>query len=145
MVRDGQVMIRPRLLVSTVLFAIATAAPFFACGPGRPPAPPSAGPAPAVRLTPAEAKEAWAHAESVFETRCVVCHGCYDAPCQLKLTAFEGIDRGGTEKKVYESGRLSEAEPTRLFIDARDAPAWRRKGFHAVLPEGTHAEPRASV
>jgi hypothetical protein len=138
-------MIRPRLLVSTVLFAIATAAPFFACGPGRPPAPPSAGPALAVRLTPAEAKEAWAHAESVFETRCVVCHGCYDAPCQLKLTAFEGIDRGGTEKKVYESGRLSEAEPTRLFIDARDAPAWRRKGFHAVLPEGTHADPRASV
>jgi hypothetical protein len=23
----------------------------------------------------------------ILESRCVVCHGCYDAPCQLKLTA----------------------------------------------------------
>ena len=138
-------MIRPRLLVSTLLFAITMAALFFTCRPVRPPAPPSGGPAPAMRLTPAEAKEAWANAETVFQTRCVVCHGCYDAPCQLKLTAFEGIDRGGTEKQVYEAGRLTEAEPTRLFVDAHDTPAWRGKGFHPVLPEGTHADPRASV
>jgi hypothetical protein len=98
-----------------------------------------------VRLTPAEAREAWAHAQNVFETRCVVCHGCYDAPCQLKLTAFEGIDRGGTNKEVYEGDRLTETEPTRLFVDAHDTPAWRGKGFHAVLPEGTHADARASV
>src|SRR5580700_10169296 len=98
-------MIRPRRFVSTLLFAMAAAALFFACQPGQPPASPIAGPAPAVRLTPAEAKEAWTHAESVFETRCVVCHGCYDAPCQLKLTSFVGIDRGATEKQVYEASR----------------------------------------
>ncbi len=23
----------------------------------------------------------------VLESRCVVCHGCYDAPCQLKLSS----------------------------------------------------------
>ena len=25
----------------------------------------------------------------VLERRCVVCHGCYDAPCQLKLSSPE--------------------------------------------------------
>lgn len=30
----------------------------------------------------------------ILESRCVVCHGCYDAPCQLKLSSPEGIDRG---------------------------------------------------
>jgi len=24
----------------------------------------------------------------ILENRCVVCHGCYDAPCQLKLTSI---------------------------------------------------------
>jgi len=32
----------------------------------------------------------------ILENRCVVCHGCYDAPCQLKLSSPEGIDRGLT-------------------------------------------------
>ena len=37
----------------------------------------------------------------VLESRCVVCHGCYDAPCQLKLSSPEGIHRGANKKKVY--------------------------------------------
>ena len=36
----------------------------------------------------------WRDVKPVLDSRCAVCHGCYDAPCQLKLTAFEGIDRG---------------------------------------------------
>ena len=27
----------------------------------------------------------------VPERRCIVCHGCYDAPCQLKLSSNEGL------------------------------------------------------
>jgi len=30
----------------------------------------------------------------LLEKRCVVCHSCYDAPCQLKLSSGEGITRG---------------------------------------------------
>ena len=30
----------------------------------------------------------------VLERRCVVCHACYDAPCQLKLSSPAGIGRG---------------------------------------------------
>ena len=63
----------------------------------------------------------WSEAQNVFETRCVVCHGCYDAPCQLKLGTFEGIERGASGDKVYDSTRLIAAAPTRLGIDAQDA------------------------
>ena len=72
----------------------------------------------------------------ILESRCVVCHGCYDAPCQLKLSAFEGIQRGGSKEVVYDGSRVSAADPTRLFIDALTTAEWRTKGFHPVLAEG---------
>ncbi len=113
----------------------------LACG-----SPPSARYArPPLQLNPADSQAAWTHARRVFESRCVVCHGCYDAPCQLKLGTFEGIDRGGTATKVYDGGRLLAATPTRLEIDAHDTNGWRKKDFHPVLPEGAHTDPRASL
>ena len=72
----------------------------------------------------------------ILERRCVVCHGCYDAPCQLKLSSPEGIHRGANKKKVYNGARITADEPTRLFIDATTTEEWRRKEFHAVLNEG---------
>ena len=72
----------------------------------------------------------------VLENRCVVCHGCYDAPCQLKLSSPEGIHRGANKKKVYNASRISADEPTRLFIDAMTTDEWRQKGFETVLNEG---------
>lgn len=77
----------------------------------------------------------WRDVKPVLESRCVVCHGCYDAPCQLKLTAFEGIDRGASKSLVYNGARLLSADPTRLFEDARSVQEWRQKGFHPVLNE----------
>ena len=72
-------------------------------------------------------------AKPVIEKRCVVCHGCYDAPCQLKLTSIEGIKRGASPLNVYDSERILAANPTRLFIDAHSEKEWREKGFHTVL------------
>lgn len=34
----------------------------------------------------------------ILDNRCVVCHACYDAPCQLKMTSAEGIDRGRAKR-----------------------------------------------
>jgi hypothetical protein len=73
--------------------------------------------------------------QPILERRCDVCHGCYDAPCQLKLTCYEGLERGGTTKLVYDSARLRPEEPTRLFIDANSVEEWRQMGFHPVLNE----------
>ncbi|MDD5579027.1 MAG: fatty acid cis/trans isomerase [Methylobacter sp.] len=71
----------------------------------------------------------------IIDSRCVACHSCYDSPCQLKLTAFEGIQRGATKKPVYDHERLKAVEPTRLFIDETTIAGWRGKGFFPVLNE----------
>lgn len=67
------------------------------------------------------------------EQRCMVCHGCYDAPCQLKLDAWEGLRRGASKDKVYDGTRLLTANLTRLFEDAHTSAQWREKGFYPVL------------
>jgi hypothetical protein len=76
----------------------------------------------------------------LLERRCVVCHGCYDAPCQLKLGSWEGIARGASQDRVYQGERLLEAPTTRLFEDAQQPSAWRRMSFYPVLNE-RHADP----
>ena len=37
--------------------------------------------------------------QPVLDRRCVVCHSCYNAACQLKLSSYEGTDRGGSAIK----------------------------------------------
>ena len=73
--------------------------------------------------------------QPILNRRCVVCHSCYDAPCQLNLTSYEGLDRGANKTPVYNGTRFLTAEPTRLGIDAQDTAEWRRKGFFPVLNE----------
>lgn len=86
----------------------------------------------------------WTTAQRVFDARCVVCHGCFDAPCQLKLDSFDGIARGANPTPVYAT-RVLAMEPTRLFVDAQGVPAWRARGFHPVVPERGVSTPDASV
>ncbi|WP_333687939.1 fatty acid cis/trans isomerase [Methylococcus capsulatus] len=71
----------------------------------------------------------------ILDSRCVVCHACYDAPCQLQLGSYEGVTRGANGEQVYDAARLLAADPTRLFLDARSTAEWRSKGFHPVLNE----------
>jgi hypothetical protein len=47
-----------------------------------------------------------ADVQPIIERRCVVCHACYDAPCQLKLGAWEGIARGASDELVYDGERI---------------------------------------
>ena len=56
-----------------------------------------------------------AQIKPIVEQRCMVCHGCYDAPCQLKLDAWTGLARGASKEKVYDGTRLRAANMTRLF------------------------------
>lgn len=71
----------------------------------------------------------------IIDNRCVVCHACYDAPCQLKMSSVEGIDRGASKELVYQGTRLTASKPTRLFEDAEFTQQWRDFGFHPVLNE----------
>ena len=68
----------------------------------------------------------------ILEKRCAVCHSCYNAPCQLKMETFEGLDRGANKKSVYDAVRLSAVQPTRLFMDANSTQEWRTKEFFSI-------------
>jgi hypothetical protein len=70
----------------------------------------------------------------IMEQRCLNCHGCYDAPCQLKLDSYEGVLRGGNRESVYAT-RFTAAKLSRLFEDAQTTGDWRAQGFHPVLNE----------
>lgn len=86
----------------------------------------------------AESKRSISYTDDIrplLDSRCVVCHGCYDAPCQLKLSSHEGLMRGASQVPVYDGARLTRQDPTRLFIDAQTVEQWRDKGFFAVLNE----------
>lgn len=65
----------------------------------------------------------------------MVCHGCYDAACQLKLDAWAGLQRGASKEMLYDGARLTAASPTRLFEDAQTVEQWRKKGFYPVLDD----------
>ena len=68
----------------------------------------------------------------VLDKRCVVCHSCYNSPCQLKMDSFEGLERGASKKSVYNAYRLRTMDPTRLFTDAQTTEEWRKKEFFSV-------------
>ncbi len=72
-------------------------------------------------------------ANQLLQQRCMVCHGCYDAPCQLKLEAQIGLERGASKDLVYDSSRLRAGNLTRLFDDGFTQQQWRDKGFYSVL------------
>jgi hypothetical protein len=88
--------------------------------------------------------DSWRQAKQVLDRRCVLCHACSDAPCQLSLASFEGIARGTSKTPVYGGARLRAADPTRLFLDAHGPAEWRKRGFSPVLNERA-STPEADV
>lgn len=69
----------------------------------------------------------------IIEEKCVACHGCFDAPCQLKMESTEGFLRGATKLNAYDGTRKEPITPTRLFIDAHSQEEWQEAGFHSII------------
>lgn len=86
---------------------------------------------------------AWQDVRNIIDRRCVVCHGCYDSPCQLKLTNFRGLERGASKNKVYNNRRILAVEPTRDEY-SRNIREWRQKDFFPVLNERKQS-PKANI
>lgn len=80
-----------------------------------------------------------ADVEPILAARCVVCHGCNDAPCQLLLSSPAGVARGASKAVVYDTTRLKAMTPTRLGIDAQTTTEWRERGFFSVGVDGETA------
>ncbi|MCU1722680.1 fatty acid cis/trans isomerase [Pseudomonas sp. 5P_5.1_Bac1] len=71
--------------------------------------------------------------QPIFTEKCVACHACNDAACQLNLGSAEGASRGMSKVPVYQGDRSQAVAPTRLFYDASGPAAWQRMGFSSVL------------
>jgi len=72
----------------------------------------------------------------ILETKCLACHSCFDAPCQLKMESADGLIRGAHRQSVYNGARLENQQPTRLGLDAETEQQWRDLGFYSVLARG---------
>lgn len=91
---------------------------------------------PAYRFDPPQRQlDYLADVEPILVKRCVVCHSCYNSPCQLKLSSWDGLDRGASKAKVYNASRLKTMDPSRLLVDAHSTEQWREKGFFGVTPQ----------
>jgi len=88
-----------------------------------------------VATLPSTSIDYWSDVKPIVDNRCIVCHGCNDAPCQLKMSSIEGIVRGANVGGVYSSARITEGQLTRLYEDAQTVGEWRSRGFHPVLNE----------
>jgi len=76
----------------------------------------------------------------IIENRCVVCHGCFDAPCQLKMENSAGLARGANKTQVYNGERLLTAKnnnsiSTLSSLSANQLKSYRKEGFFPVLNE----------
>lgn len=71
--------------------------------------------------------------EPIFTSRCIACHSCYNAPCQLNLQSYSGLARGATKLNVYDRSRPKSVAPSRLDIDGHNVSDWRAKGFFDVV------------
>ncbi|HEY1080342.1 MAG TPA: fatty acid cis/trans isomerase, partial [Bdellovibrio sp.] len=70
--------------------------------------------------------------QPIFDNRCLSCHSCFNAPCQLNLQNYEGFQRGAAKTNVYDGTRVKSVQPSRMWIDAHGESAWRKKGFFKV-------------
>lgn len=70
--------------------------------------------------------------QPLFDNRCIACHSCFNAPCQLNLQSFEGFQRGASSLNVYDGTRVKSTHPTRLWVDASTEKEWRKNGFFEV-------------
>lgn len=95
--------------------------------------------------TPSQAIHFTDTIQPIIENRCVVCHGCYDAPCQLKMESRAGIERGANKSLVYDGERLLTAKISDSLnklneLNVETLQPFRQQGFYPVLNERQQTE-----
>ncbi|MGC5198706.1 fatty acid cis/trans isomerase, partial [Aphanothece microscopica] len=86
----------------------------------------------------AVAEEAVSFVDSVkpiFDSKCVACHACTDAPSQLDLRSRMGVERGAKKGNPY-SPRLTFEPNTLLNQSPKTVEQWREAGFFSVTEGG---------
>lgn len=78
--------------------------------------------------------------QPIFDARCISCHSCFNAPCQLNLQNYEGFIRGANKLNIYDGSRRQSVEPSRLWIDMKTAHDWMDKRNFYSLNESNDPE-----
>lgn len=77
--------------------------------------------------------------QPIFNRRCIACHGCLGSPCNVKLDAFRGIERGGLGLNPYSTH--FESYPRTDMDVAQTTEEWRQRGFYPILSrDGSSAD-----
>jgi hypothetical protein len=96
--------------------------------------------------TPAKTKDgvpSYAHdIQPLFNKRCIACHGCLGSPCNVKLSSFRGLERGGFGKNPYSS-HFGDYARTDMNV-VQTTAEWRKRGFYPVLSRGDSREENLS-
>ncbi len=121
------------IIRSSLLFTLAlTLLCLLGCQPGR-----KAAPLSQMEVTnhPHWVKEDFytKRVQPIFDAKCIACHSCYNSPCQLNLTSYEGLTRGANRVNPYDFPLAKPNDPTRLGVDAHSIQEWRDKGFYDVV------------
>ena len=69
--------------------------------------------------------------QPLFDNRCIACHGCIGSPCNVKLSSFRGVERGGFGKNPY-SMHFDAVPRTDMDVHAT-TEGWRKEGFYPVV------------
>lgn len=76
--------------------------------------------------------------QPLFDAKCIACHSCYNSPCQLNLTSYEGVLRGANKDNLYDFSKFTNRKPTRLYVDGDSLKDWEKLGFFSVLGDKPH-------
>ena len=76
--------------------------------------------------------------QPIFNKRCIACHGCLGSPCNVKLTSFRGVERGGFGENPYSSHL--ESYPRTGMDVVQTTAQWRKRGFYPVLSRGSSSQ-----
>jgi hypothetical protein len=79
--------------------------------------------------------------EPILSKRCVTCHGCYEAPCQLNLQSYAGVRRGYNATPIYNAKRL-KSMPITQMNDVYPLSKWRELDFLPVV--ANNGEPKSA-
>lgn len=75
--------------------------------------------------------------QPLMAARCVACHGCYEAPCQMNLQSYSGLERGFHPTPTFSSSRLGTMPHATRWRPNVTPEAWRAIGFRDVSSEGS--------
>ncbi len=70
--------------------------------------------------------------QAVMNARCIACHGCFEAPCQLNMQSYEGVRRGYNPIPIFSAKRVDYTAPTRM-TDPLTLDNWRALNFLPVV------------